>query len=98
MRRIIERVVTVVTTTTWKISWEADPPHPEHPVDSISSDLPGAKVSSETVYETPSGPDLNEPKEVDLPEREENITDQIAEELMPDSYPYQSKIERKSKP
>jgi hypothetical protein len=24
MRRIIERVVTVVTTTTWKISWEAD--------------------------------------------------------------------------
>ena len=25
MRRIIERVVTVVTTTTWKISWENDP-------------------------------------------------------------------------
>lgn len=24
MRRIIERVVTVVTTTTWKISWEQD--------------------------------------------------------------------------
>ena len=27
MRRIIERVVTVVTTTTWTISWQDDPPH-----------------------------------------------------------------------
>ncbi|MEW6084125.1 MAG: hypothetical protein AB1607_05965 [Chloroflexota bacterium] len=25
MRRIIERVVTVVTTTTWTISWKEDP-------------------------------------------------------------------------
>jgi hypothetical protein len=25
MRRIIERVVTVVTTTTWTISWKDDP-------------------------------------------------------------------------
>ena len=26
MRRIIERVVTVVTTTTWTIYWKDDPP------------------------------------------------------------------------
>ena len=32
MRRIIERIVTVVTTTTWKISWEADPPQPVVPL------------------------------------------------------------------
>ena len=32
MRRIIERVVTVVTTTTRKISWEEDPLHPLSPL------------------------------------------------------------------
>ena len=29
MRRIIERVVTVVTTTTWTISWQDDQPFPD---------------------------------------------------------------------
>ena len=28
MRRIIERVVTVVTTTTWTITWQDDALHP----------------------------------------------------------------------
>jgi hypothetical protein len=33
MRRIIERVVTVVTTTTWTISWKDDPLPSEGKVD-----------------------------------------------------------------
>jgi len=39
MRRIIERIVTVVTTTTWKISWQDDPPHSESQADSVESNL-----------------------------------------------------------
>jgi hypothetical protein len=38
MRRIIEKVVTVVTTTTWKISWEADTPPADHPIDTDLAD------------------------------------------------------------
>ena len=29
MRRIIQRVITVVTTTTWTISWEKEPADPD---------------------------------------------------------------------
>lgn len=39
MRRIIERVVTVVTTTTWKISWEPDTPTQDHPMSTNADDL-----------------------------------------------------------
>ena len=45
MRRIIERVVTVVTTTTWKISWEADPPPSDPEADPVSNRLPGLEAS-----------------------------------------------------
>jgi hypothetical protein len=57
MRRIIERVVTVVTTTTWKISWENDmsPAQPE--ANPVSQELPG-------VLTEPAAP---ETKEVDGP-------------------------------
>ena len=81
MRRIIERVVTVVTTTTWKISWEADP-SPSHPstllrasptTDPVSEDLPPLKILPES---TSPSPTLVEPKEVDLPEEKENAPDQ----------------------
>ena len=48
MRRIIERVVTVVTTTTWKISWETDPPDSDHLVEAVSNDLRSSGVFSET--------------------------------------------------
>ena len=30
MRRIIQRVVTVVTTTTWTIAWEKEPGDPDN--------------------------------------------------------------------
>lgn len=48
MRRIIERVVTVVTTTTWKISWETDPLDSDHLVNPVSNDLTSSDVFSET--------------------------------------------------
>jgi hypothetical protein len=46
MRRIIERVVTVVTTTTWTITWQDVPPQPSSeadpvpPAKSYTDDLP----------------------------------------------------------
>ena len=60
MRRIIERVVTVVTTTTWKISWEADPSSPG------SADEPNSLPSSgpELLPGTPRLAEV-EAKEVD---------------------------------
>ena len=95
MRRIIERVVTVVTTTTWKISWEADPTQTEVP---ISSDLPSLDSLSGTLYDTRTSSDRIETKEVQSPEREEQNTDQNAEKPPDESYPYQTKTERKLKP
>jgi hypothetical protein len=85
MRRIIERVVTVVTTTTWKISWEADP-GPSHPKeDSVSEELPALEILSESA---PPGPTVIEAKEVDPPETLYKPHPQ-AEELPddPNSYP-----------
>ena len=69
MRRIIERIVTVVTTTTWKISWEADPPASMPAVDPVFEDLPLPEA-------TPPDPTVFEPKEVDLPEEKANAHDQ----------------------
>ena len=40
MRRIIERVVTVVTTTTWTISWENDPSSAQPEADTVALELP----------------------------------------------------------
>lgn len=67
MRRIIERVVTVVTTTTWKISWEAEPSQTEAP---ISNDLSSLDISSGTVYDTQTSSGVIETKEVQPAERE----------------------------
>ena len=44
MRRIIERVVTVVTTTTWTITWQEDPPQP----DTVDVNLPQPQLSRNT--------------------------------------------------
>jgi hypothetical protein len=55
MRRIIERVVTVVTTTTWKISWEADPDPSQPNADPVSYELPQLESlpdSAPTVIDT----------------------------------------------
>ena len=64
MRRIIERVVTVVTTTTWKISWEADPPQadPNAETNDRSLSSPNATKSAQP------GPTVIEMKEADLQE------------------------------
>ena len=48
MRRIIERVLTVVTTTTWKISWEADPDLSQPTADPASEELPHLEILSES--------------------------------------------------
>lgn len=60
MRRIIERVVTVVTTTTWTISWKDDP----LPADGNSN--PAAPADS-TPAAAPSLPSVIEAKEVHPP-------------------------------
>jgi hypothetical protein len=71
MRRIIERVVTVVTTTTWKISWEADPPHSEPGADPVPTELRSHEVLAET---TRPGPTVLETKEA-RPTETENSPD-----------------------
>lgn len=86
MRRIIERVVTVVTTTTWKISWEADPPLAGSTADPVSETLPPLEIVTES---TPPDPTVFGTKEVHRPETE-LTQNQQAEELPddPDSYPF----------
>jgi hypothetical protein len=64
MRRIIERVVTVVTTTTWKISWEAEPSSPG-PADDFKS------LQSSTSGPLPGTP---RPAEVKVKEVDEALT------------------------
>ena len=63
MRRIIERIVTVVTTTTWKISWETDPRPSQPKVDPVSEELPSLEILSES---TAPGHTTIETKEVDV--------------------------------
>ncbi|HJS17178.1 MAG TPA: hypothetical protein VJ785_00410 [Anaerolineales bacterium] len=85
MRRIIERVVTVVTTTTWKISWEADP-HPSQPkADPVTEELPPLGVLPESM---PRGPTVIETREVDPPEIQNGLnlpTEELPDD--PNSYP-----------
>jgi hypothetical protein len=52
MRRIIERKVTVVTTTTWTISWQDAPPHSSSQAD----------PAPETVSDTDALPALTAPE------------------------------------
>jgi hypothetical protein len=67
MRRIIERTVTIVTTTTWKISWQEDAFHasrdsqPGPAVDELSEQ----EISPETVQNTQRFPPVIEAKEVE---------------------------------
>jgi hypothetical protein len=46
MRRIIERVVTVVTTTTWTITWQDDALHSDHQTGSDADNIPKPEVLS----------------------------------------------------
>lgn len=47
MRRIIERVVTVVTTTTWTISWQNEPSTPDPQAQPVVEIAPHPAVSEE---------------------------------------------------
>ncbi len=91
MRRIIERKVTVVTTTTWTISWETDPPQPDpqtdpvHPAESNTDALPAARTA-------PNPATVIEIKEADS-EDEEKPTEPQPPFTTLDSYP--SNSERK---
>lgn len=60
MRRIIERVVTVVTTTTWTISWKEDP----LPTDGASDPAAPADSTPDAALNLPS---VIEAKEVHPP-------------------------------
>jgi hypothetical protein len=65
MRRIIERVVTVVTTTTWTISWQEDPPHstpPPGPMDEYLSQpqLPSHMQKSDQIDGTVSAKEVRD--------------------------------------
>ena len=81
MRRIIERIVTTVTTTTWKISWETDTPHAsrDHRADSVSNDLPHPDVLTETAQSSQTIPPVIEVKEVH-PSEIEKAPDPLTDE------------------
>jgi hypothetical protein len=66
MRRIIERTVTVITTTTWKISWQEDalPSNPRP--DSADDESLKPVVFPETVQHTEQFSPVTEEQEDDL--------------------------------
>ena len=84
MRRIIERVVTVVTTTTWKISWDTDLHSAQPNVDPVSEELPHLETRGEF---SATGPTVIEAKEVNPPGTE-NVQNPPAEGLPDDSNSY----------
>ena len=94
MRRIIERVVTVVTTTTWTISWQDDSIQSNLQPDPVIENVPTSGVSSETAKHIQKFSSVITTKEAD-PTEMKTETDSIADE--PPLYPNsnQPKIERK---
>jgi hypothetical protein len=87
MRRIIERVVTVVTTTTWKISWEPDSSPAQPAADPVSHQLPPLESLPAS---TPPGSTVIETEEV-YPHETEEISESITDDLPDDLHSYQSK-------
>ena len=61
MRRIIERVVTVVTTTTWTISWQDDPLRPSSGTDPAQP----TELHTDALPATPDPSGMTETKEAD---------------------------------
>ena len=76
MRRIIERVVTVVTTTTWTITWQDNALHPNPHAGSDADNVSKPKVLS-----------VIEIKEAD-PHESKTETDQMADEPLQHPYSY----------
>ena len=91
MRRIIERTLTIVTTTTWTISWQEAAPHWNPEADPDTDNFPELVVLQEkTVQHIQQFPPRIETKEADLAETEKAIN-QTADEPPDNSYFYQSK-------
>jgi hypothetical protein len=76
MRRIIERVVTVVTTTTWTITWQDGTHHPDPQTGSDADNVSQPEVLS-----------VIEIKEADPPEPKTE-TDPTADEPPQEQDPY----------
>jgi len=92
MRRIIERVVTVVTTTTWTISSQDDPLHASR--DPQADPVPSAEVQVDAAQTTQHIPPVIETKEADG-KKQENVINPMADEPPTQSHSYSTKIERK---
>ena len=90
MRRIIERVVTVVTTTTWTISWQDGSIQPNLQTDPVSEDIPTSGVSNETAKHIQNFSSVVTTKEADVSE-EGKVIDQTADEPPENSYSDRSK-------
>ena len=94
MRRIIERVVTVVTTTTWTISWQGDMSPADPQAGSVTDDFPRPEVSDETAKHIQKFSSVTLTKEAD-PAEMKTETDSTADEPPQDPHSNQSKIEGK---
>lgn len=68
MRRLIQRTVTIVITTTWTISWQEDALHASHDpqVDPAIDEFRESESSQEMRQDTLQFPTVIEVKEVDL--------------------------------
>lgn len=65
MRRVIKKIVTVVTTTTWKISWEPEASQSDQSADSSPTDLP---IPAQITPDSPiTYPDLTVTEELEQP-------------------------------
>lgn len=90
MRRIIERVVTVVTTTTWTISWQDDSLQPDPQAGPIAEESPNSDISHQITKHIQKTSSIVTTKEADVSETE-NVIDQTADEPPDHSYSNQSK-------
>ena len=90
MRRIIERTVTVVTTTTWTISWQDDTLHLDPQADPVADNFPESDISHETAKHIQKFSPVTQTKEADISETEK-VINQTADEPPDNSYSDQSK-------
>jgi len=97
MRRIIERVVTVVTTTTWTISWQDDASHRNLQADPIADNFPQSGVSHETAKHIQKFSPVIQTKEAE-PAETKTETDPMADEPLLNPNSYQSKSKGNEKP
>ena len=91
MRRIIERTVTVVTTTTWTISWQdVPPPHSSSEVDPAPETASDTDILSAPITPEPSV--VIETKEADSESAEKSAQSKLSSTVI---HSHPSKPERK---